>query len=53
MIIITFENDDGQHRRTVEAPCDVREAVIELVSSVDELFPGDKIVITDDEDGEG
>ncbi len=48
MIKISLQNSGGElDKREVEAPCDVREAIIEMISQVEEFYHGDKIVITD------
>lgn len=52
MMVISLQNSGGEiDRREVESPVDVPEAIAEMVIAAGEMFHGDKIVITDTDEG--
>lgn len=52
MIRISFENSGGLlQSMIVESPVDVPEAIYQMAREAGELFPGDKFIISDTDEG--
>jgi hypothetical protein len=50
MIRIILENAGGELDSRIVGSFCVREAIFDIVSGIDEFFPGDKIFVLGDED---